>query len=406
MRVLARSLRRAALVALVLVAGACAEPATQAPAPATDSDAAPPDAVARLFYMTDRNPEDATPVRSIYGMQRSASMAFGVLSPVAGRNRAATLSAREIVRFPRTPLPFSQQGGRIVPDPPGEAAYAEQSRRFQADMAAVLRGAGRRDVTVFVHGVANDFAQAVETGQVLWDASGGAGVLLVFSWPASRAGLTGYLRDTESGEFSVFHLKETLRLLAGVPGLDAIHVIAHSRGADVATTALREMVIAARAAGRLPRDVMKIDNLILAAPDLDFGVVSQRLIAERFGPAFGRISVYMNPRDGTLALSQSLLSGTRFGRLTLAQMAENEREVFRRIRNVDFIDVENVVMRSGHGYFRQNPAVLDDIGTLLRDSPPPEDPRRFLRPVGVNFWVIVNPPRAAGMTGPRGGEAR
>ncbi len=342
-----------------------------------------------LFYVTDRNVVKSDAGATIYGEDRNPSMAFGRVR-AAGTGRGG----RELVRFPATPLPFSMQAGRIVPEPTVARAYDQSIARVRSELSSTLRAAGGRDVTVFVHGFNNDFEESVQSARILAEASGRKGVFVLFSWPAGHSGLGGYLRDRESGEFSIYHLKETLRILAGVPGLRSIHVIAHSRGSDVATTALREMVIAARASGRSPRDVLKVDNLIMAAPDIDFGVAGQRLLAEQFGPAFGRITVYMNPRDGTLALSQSLMSGIRFGRLTEADLDPNAREIFNGVGNVDFLDVENVVMRSGHGYFRQNPAVLADIGRLIRYSAPPGDPRRALRHLEGNFWAVTNPSRS------------
>ena len=44
-------------------------------------------------------------------------------------------------------------------------------------------------------------------------------------------------------------------------------------------------------AGRDPRRTLKIDTLILAAPDLDFGVVRQRLAAENAAAAIGQVYV-------------------------------------------------------------------------------------------------------------------
>lgn len=65
-----------------------------------------------------------------------------------------------------------------------------------------------------------------------------------------------------------------------MPEVGSIHILAHSRGTDITTTALRELVIEARAAGKNPVTFLKVKNIILAAPDLDYGVVTQRLIAE------------------------------------------------------------------------------------------------------------------------------
>ena len=198
-----------------------------------------------------------------------------------------------------------------------------------------------------------------------------------------------------SGEFSIFHLKETLRVLSDLPGLDRIHIVAHSRGTDVVTTALRELIIESRAAGRNPRDSLRVATLILAAPDLDFSVVRQRLIAEHFGPAFGRITVYMNPQDSALGLAQLLMAGTRFGRLSFDQLGDNEREIFRRIRNVHFINVSGVTGQSSHTYFRDNEEVLADMARVITTGAHPDDPSRSLDPAEANFWRLVQAPDPA-----------
>ncbi|WP_367646750.1 alpha/beta hydrolase [Ruegeria arenilitoris] len=117
----------------------------------------------------------------------------------------------------------------------------------------------------------------------------------MYSWPSRRGSLFGYFTDRESGECTIFHLKETLRMLCAMSKVKRLHIIAHSRGTDVTTTALRELMIEARAYGCDPRRVLKVENLILPAQDLDFGVVSQRLIEEQFGPAIGQITNLFKP---------------------------------------------------------------------------------------------------------------
>jgi esterase/lipase superfamily enzyme len=70
----------------------------------------------------------------------------------------------------------------------------------------------------------------------------------VYSWPAGQAGLLrGYSGDRESGEFTVFHLKEFIRTIAAIDEVEKINFSAHSRGTDVILTALRELIIEARA---------------------------------------------------------------------------------------------------------------------------------------------------------------
>lgn len=349
----------------------------------------------RLHYVTDRasHSETSAPMKvGAYGGERSQSMAYGVLMD---REDAAP-AVREVVRFPATPLEFTMRGGRPVTLPADAAAYAAATRRFTERIAAALRESRRSDVVMTVHGVNTNFAEAMAATATVWRATDRAAVPVAFSWPARDAGLLSYFTDRESGEFAIHHLKETLRLLADIPHLERLHIVAHSRGTDVATTALREMVIAARASGRDPRRALKVENLILAAPDLDFDVVRQRLIAERFGPAIGRITVYMNEGDEVLALAQALMKGTRFGRLSHEDLGDAEREIFKRIRNVDFVSVGNVVGRNSHGYFRRNPAVLSDMKAILRFDAPPDGEGRYLTADGGNFWLLENPPRIQG----------
>lgn len=351
---------------------------------------------ARIYYVTDRA-VDAS--RGGYGYSRSSSMAFGqaevgferlIGSPADRLIRVRGIA--EKVRFPTTPLPFSLRQGAIVTDGEALAGYAQAARAFQENVGTALRASGSGEVVLFVHGYKNDFDDALSTTANIWQAGEQRALPIAYTWPADNPGLFGYFKDRESGEFSIYHLKETLRLLAGVREVRQIQVIAHSRGTDVATAALREMIIAARAAGRNPRQVLKIDNLVLAAPDLDFGVVRQRLIAERFAPAFGRITVYLNPSDGALGVAQAVNSGIRFGRLSYEDLAPGERDILSRAGNVHFIDVSGVVSPRGHSYFRENPVVLSDIVTLLQTGAGPGGPERNLSHTAANFWMLEQVP--------------
>lgn len=393
-RALKRHGRLLALLALLPIAG-CETVALLTPTAFPDMPAAATaPATARVYYVTDRNASPEGGRDAAYGHERSASMAFGQVElgfdklAVDSDERAIRVRAvSEQLRFPETPLPVSAPARRGA-EAGERAGYEAAARDFQTRVAQALRTAGRDEVVLFVHGYNNDFEDAVAATANIWQATSGSMVPIAYTWPADNPGLFGYFKDRESGEFSIFHLKETLRLLSGVPGLRKIQLVAHSRGTDVATTALREMIIAARAAGQDPRATLKIDNLILAAPDLDFGVVRQRLIAERFGAAFECITVYMNPSDSALGLAQAINSGTRFGRLTYADLDTTERDILNQIGNIYFIDVSGVVDPRGHSYFRDNPVVLSDIVTLLHTGENPGGPNRALSHTAANFWML------------------
>ena len=356
-----------------------------------------------LFFVTDRKfGEDGK-----YGVGRSPSMAFGrvrvsfgdnmswhQLARISGqKNRDVSIPLHldeqsEIVRFPATPLPFSFTNGKLKTLAASRAKYESKKSVLQKRLASELRAANKKEIVLFVHGFNNTFEDAAFGLADIWHFTGRVGVPVFYTWPAGNGGLTGYFKDSEAGNYSIFHFKETMRILSTTPGLERIHIVAHSRGTDVVTTGLRELVIEHRAQGKNPRNSLKIQNLILAAPDLDFGIVRQRLIAERFGPAIGQITVYLNQNDGALGLSQRIAAGKRFGRLTFDDLGVEEKAIFSRVKNVNFVDIPDVDGLIGHAYFRENPGVLSDIAIAIRHGAAPGEDLRPLEHVAINFWEL------------------
>lgn len=357
-----------------------------------------------IFYITDRFATQRDGAL-FYGAERSSSMAFGVstvsfgedqdwqsLSTASGqvkRNEKIELSLvgnREILRFDKTPTPFAIVNGKPVPLPDAAASYNRKRAEFQAQIREQMRLANKNEVIIFVPGFNNSFEDGLFSLADIWHFSGRRGVPIVYSWPAGAGGLFGYFKDRESGEFTIFHLKEFLLQLSQIPELRKIHIVAHSRGTDVTTTALREMIIAVRNQGKNPKTELKIANLIMAAPDLDFAVVRQRLIAEGFGAAMGQVTVYMNRGDTALGLAQRLMAGQRFGKLTESRLKAADKDIFSEVKTVNFVNVEGVRGLTGHAYYRTNRNVLSDIATIIRQSARPGSPARPLRRIEGNFW--------------------
>ena len=361
---------------------------------------------ATIFYVTDRKSVEGAGFIEDYSYERSASMVFGESWVEFGKNldweglvaRSTLKTAKplslqnlgflERIRFESTPIPFSYKNQTLAVQKENEENHRNQLTEFKLAIGQELRETDQRDAIIFLHGFNTEFQDALSTTAALWHYSGRFGLPISYSWPAGNPGLFKYFKDREAGEFSIFHLKEFLRALALVPELGKIHLIAHSRGADVLTSALRELVLVERAAGRDPRRSLKIDNLILAAPDLDFGVTQQRLIAEHTLTNFGQTSIYLNPNDGALGLAQRLATGTRFGRLVAEDLTDAEAALYAGMENVNFINVEQAGGRLGHSYFRQNPAVFSDIVLTMRTGALPGTNARPLENVTGNFWTI------------------
>ena len=320
---------------------------SQAPYPAKTITPAEAGTVSKIYYVTDRGPVNEASEPTNYGKNRSESMVFGEATVAYDENisweklvqasqtktdrpklEVKVTSIDEVKRFPATPLVFNVTPNGIVDNPAEKKQYQQSIETLQKTVAQRLKSTNQKDVILFVHGFNVSFEKAVLSLNDVWHFSGRHGVPIAYSWPSGSGNLLGYFTDRESGEFTVYHLKETLRVLSAMPEVENIHILAHSRGTDITTTALRELVIETRASGKNPRTTLKVKNLILAAPDLDYGVVTQRLIAEKFGPAFGQITIYMNQDDSALGISQALMKGIRFGRLTSNEQVKGKPKFF------------------------------------------------------------------------------
>ncbi len=360
-----------------------------------------------LLYVTDRTPIVEDGLLTGYSDGRSDSMSAGAASIRYGEelswgdlvaysqtaNADFDIPVRiseitETDRFPETPAPFvvTDSGPKI--EPAFAADYAQSRERLQSLLRAQLSKSDQKEIVLYIHGFNDDFESALFALNDVWHYTGRHGVPMIYSWPSGSGSLLGYFTDRESGEFTIFHLKETLRILSQTEEVERVHIIAHSRGTDITTTALRELVIETRASGLNPRDALRVENLILAAPDIDYGVVKQRLIAEQFGAAFGKITIYMNEDDSALGISQWLMKGVRFGRLKADEQGAREDHIFHNVRNVSFVSVTGVRGGAGHAYFRTHPGVLSDIARVIKTDSAPGAEGRPLVHMQSNFWRL------------------
>ncbi len=456
MRLLHRHCSCFALAAALLLAAGCAPQLMRTPNLYADShldpwDAVPPalqSAEADVIYATDRSRLDHDSVA--YGYDRSTELKFGFCSIQFGddlawdelvrrsraRHRGAATLLRvtdtvEVGQFPATPWPVARVEGRWTPPPQTLSAFAEAQRAFQNLVAERLQATDRKEAYVYIHGFNVGLHESAIVIGELWHFLGRRGVPIVYSWPAgSGLSLRGYNYDCESGEFTVLHLKQFLETLAATPGLERVHLIAHSRGAAVLTTALRELGIKYRAAsgadrptpggvspggqrnggraaaggegdhtygdereqppdGRVAAEALRIGQIVLAAPDIDFEVARQRLEPEQIVAMSEQLTVYTSPDDLALAIAQWLFASTvRLGTLGLAKIPLQERLDFAKIPGLTLIDARVSSDLVGHSYFYQNPAVSSDLILLLRDGllPGAEHGRPLEHEDG--FWII------------------
>jgi len=363
-----------------------------------------------VLYVTDRTRNSETENTEVvtYGNSRSASAAFGVaqiaLEPALGWEALANASdggnagpdikfggvkALEFGRYPESPYVFSiNEEGKSQVELETHNALNLAKQQFRQLILSRLETNETNDVVLFVHGFNNSFEYATQTLSGISHFLKQRQVPIVYSWPAGVGGIRGYFIDRISGQYTIFHLKEMLRTLFEIPEIEKIHIVAHSRGTDVITTAMRELLIEKRGSEDNIKQEFRVANLILAAPDLDYGVVRQRLMAERFGEGFDQITVYTTSTDKALTLSQFLMRGIRFGLLASNNIKKRDSSILKNIGNVNFVLATDIKSLTGHDYFFSDPAVSSDLITLINHSAKPGSDLRPLTHQGGNFWLL------------------
>lgn len=350
-----------------------------------------------VLYVTDRAPEppdaDGTEAAAgpTYGAGRSRSMAFGeavvqigtglgwddivALSRTGkrGTNPELTVaSAREIARFGKTPPSLVLTDAQMAAlaqhkTPPPDPATVDAAQRFCAELSARLAQTPRKEVFIYVHGFANTFDDAVMTTGEIWHFLGREGVPVCYTWPADSGLFQAYEYTVASTDFTIFHLKQAIRLIASCPDVERINILAHSRGTAVVTDAVRELHIELRSTTDTQR-ALKLGSVLLAAADIDLDVAIARNGTERIGQAVERSALYISHQDKALGLSTWLFGGAgRVGDVDAKIFSKEELETLRHSSRLQLIEARvHEAGTFGHSYYHANPAVSSDLVLFLR----------------------------------------
>jgi esterase/lipase superfamily enzyme len=379
-----------------------------------------------LLYVTDRAPaSDGAGLR--YTAERSRSTAFGSALIEFGDDvgwealvresttaaRAAPLELRlgrttEIGRFPAIPYEVAVGLDGVRRLPATVEAYERAKQKLQAEIARRLAVAPRKEVVLFVHGYRASFESAVLTMGELCHFLGRDFVCGIFSWPAGgqRGSDFGYDVDRESSEYAVEDLLKTIRTIAGTPGLQRIHLLAHSRGTDTLATALAELSAEAYMLRSSPTSEFRIGNVVLIAPDIDVDVALTKIFkvfsdpdlpfggrpepAAVIPPSLGfNVTLYVSPDDKALEASSWLFGSiARLGRIDPTMLTPAQIDEIARLRVVDIVQVSGKTDFFGHSYFSSNPRASADMIALLRYGLRPNEPGRPLEHIAGAFWRV------------------
>lgn len=324
---------------------------------ATDDDPTTEDAPASkeyhtvgVFYGTNRKPTGFPQPNQFYGIERhrEGPMSYGKVDVSIPLHH--TIGVVERPKWYK--LEFSEDPKKHVmllrlKTLDKDVFFSQVSERAAEDAG--------KEALIFIHGYNVAFPDAIQrTAQIAFDLDF-HGVPIAFSWP-SQAALEGYTIDQDNAIWSVPHLSQFLVDLQETTDLESIHVIAHSMGTRVLTQALAQ----ARDAGFQ----LKLNNVILAAPDIDADVFKEQILPKMRDTA-KKMTMYSSSTDTALKVSQKIHGNDRLG-----LGGEN----LRLLEGVDTINATNIdTSLLGHGYYGSHKVVVRDILNLvIRHLDPPQ----------------------------------
>lgn len=248
---------------------------------------------------------------------------------------------------------------RLPPDPNKEFTtvavkplLTEQDKRGWISANAK----NKHRVMIFVHGFNNTYEDSVyRFAQIVHDSKTDV-VPVLFTWP-SRANIFDYNYDKESANYSRDALEDLLQRVSSDPGVSDVTVMAHSMGSWLAVEALRQMAI------RHGRVNPKINNVILASPDLDVDVFHSQFVA--LGSKPPHFTLFVSRDDRALSISRRISGNVdRLGQINPAD------EPYRSALEATGITVIDLTkLKTGdqlnHGKFAESPEVVRLIGGRL-----------------------------------------
>jgi esterase/lipase superfamily enzyme len=320
-------------------APAAAAPKMEPPAKLPDFNAS----LVRIFYCTDRRQASLVPLRYDEGRSAGGQLQYGECEiSIPKIHKTGHLESPSILRFEFRPDPAKH----IILT---RTETLEEQAFFEQVRSSVARSK-TNDAFVFVHGYNVSFEDAARrTGQIAFDLQF-VGAPIFYSWP-SNGHTKDYIKDETNVTWTAPHFQRFLTLLAQLSGATRIHVIAHSMGNRAVCEALRNL--------SFDKDSpMKLNHLVLAAPDIDADTF--RELAAMLQSCSRRVTLYESSKDKAIWASRKIHGNPRAGEPLLI------------VPGIDTIDASAIDTDFlAHSYFSDNWPLLADIHSILSKDEAP-----------------------------------
>jgi esterase/lipase superfamily enzyme len=222
-----------------------------------------------------------------------------------------------------------------------------------------VRDTHSETAVIFVHGYNTSFNDsAYRFAQIIWDTQLFDMAPILFSWP-SIAELRYYEYDQASAEGSIEPFLNLLHLLQINAGIKKVHVIAHSMGNQIITSAIAN-----------PPESLQpqpFRELIFAAPDVDRDIFLGRL--PKMEKAARGLTLYASAADRPLELMGNLAKIPRAG-----DVGPDGPLVAAGIDSIDVTAMGHDLFALNHSTFAAS-AVIEDIARLVRTGQRPPNLR-------------------------------
>ncbi len=364
-------------------AGAMAEPAEVSAAMAAPPDEDQDFDVQRVFFGTDRKQMGQTEKGPTFGADWANALTLGH-TDITIPSDAHRLGR---VERPRSLTILRLTLWKQKEDPRKHFTVQETALHDEAGIHALAGAVARASETykgtafVYVHGFNTTFETAMFRAAQLAHDLGFDGPAFAYSWP-SVGETKDYLRDVDSAENATPYMDDFLDMVFRTPGVERVHLIAHSMG----NAALAELLT--RAGTKLSRRGRAIDQLVLAAPDLDAAKFDS--IAHYFTGVARGVTLYACASDMALLASQTIRSGF----IRLGDVGPDGPVIVKDMDSIDITAVGTKMFSLNHSGYATERNLLDDLGTLFMRGlrPPPlrmPTIEEVTRPKGV-YWRMPN----------------
>lgn len=284
---------------------------------------------------------------------------------VYGDDRS-TLKAGHCI-LEQTNLDFLSQAAKLAPFYVPEEILRVDTVR-EKPLATVLGELGAAPV-LYVHGYYIDFDKGCRRATLLKEGAGLDQRFLWFSWPSDGT-LLNYAHDEVNLFWSVSEIVRLIIEMHDLSGDQTLNLAGHSLGARGVVLALHEI--------SWTRPDIKLDNVVLLAPDMDFEIFTKLL--SRIQKVSNRISLYTSDADRALSVSSQLHGYPRLGQ------SGNDIAALKGLEVIDTSDLPTM-SPNGHLYHIHNEEVGRDLDQLFNLGLPASE-RRGLVQVGPNLWQL------------------